>query len=268
LTLVVVGGGPTGVELAGTLAELSRFTFVRDFRSIDPRLARIVLIEAGSRLLASFSEHLSQRALESLQRLGVEVRLNTRVSHLDGKGVQLGAEQLNARTVLWAAGVEANPLARNLGVPLDRAGRIIVNSDLTIAGHSDAYCIGDLAHFALPDRTTLPGLAPVAMQQGRHAADNIVATHRGQPRKPFSYLDKGTMATIGRAAGIAQVGKLELWGFLGWLGWLFIHILFLIGFRNRLLVLLEWTWAYFTYQRGARLIFGDEKKQLGPGQIP
>ena len=263
LTFVVVGGGPTGVELAGALAELSRFTFARDFRAIDPRLARIVLVEAGPRVVSAFSEKLSQKALDSLHRLGVEVRLDTRVTHLDETGVKLHPdEQLPSRTVLWAAGVEASPLAKSLDVPLDRGGRVIVNDDLSIPGHPDAYCIGDLACFQLPNGHTLPGLAPVAIQQGKHVAENVIAARWGRPKKPFVYFDKGTMATIGRAAGIAQTGKLELSGMLGWLGWLFIHIIFLIGFRNRILVLLEWTWAYLTYQRGARLIFGTGQKQL------
>ncbi len=258
LTFVVVGAGPTGVELAGALAELSRFTFARDFRNIDPKSARIVLIEAGPRPVAAFTEKLSQKALESLQRLGVDVRLNTRVTHVDDSGVKLGdGAHLPARTVLWAAGVEASPLAKSLGVPLDRAGRVVVNPDLTLPGHPEAYCIGDLASFQLPDGHTLPGLAPVAIQQGKHVAENVIAARWGKEKKPFVYFDKGTMATIGRAAGIAQTGKLQLSGMLGWLGWLFIHIIFLIGFRNRLLVLLEWTWAYLTYQRGARLIIGE-----------
>lgn len=265
LTFVVVGAGPTGVELAGALAELSRFTFARDFRNIDPKLARIVLIEAGPRAVASFSEKLSQKALESLQELGVDVRLNTRVTQVDDTGVRLGDTHLASRTVLWAAGIEASPLAKSLGVPLDRAGRVVVNDDLTIPGHPEAYCIGDLASFTLPDGHPLPGLAPVAIQQGKHVAQNVVAARWGRPKTPFVYFDKGTMATIGRARGIAQTGKLELSGMLGWLGWLFIHIIFLIGFRNRVLVMMEWMWAYFTYQRGARLIFGGD---VPPAQLP
>ncbi len=263
LTFVVVGAGPTGVELAGALAELSRFTFARDFRVIDPKKARIVLIEAGPRVVSAFSERLSGKALASLQRLGVDVRLHTRVTKVDATGVTIGDTFLPSRTVLWAAGVEASPLAKSLGVRLDRLGRVVVNDDLTIPGHADAYCIGDLASFQLPDGHTLPGLAPVAIQQGKHVGENVAAALRGKPPRPFVYFDKGIMATIGRAAGIAQTGKLELWGLLGWLGWLFIHIIFLIGFRNRVLVLLEWSWAYLTYQRGARLIIGGEPpKQL------
>jgi NADH dehydrogenase len=263
LTFVVVGGGPTGVELAGALSELSRFTFARDFRSIDPRQARIVLVEAGPRIVPAFTEHLSHKALGSLHGLGVDVRLSTRVTQVDAQGVVLGGtERLPARTVLWAAGVEASPLAKSLGVPLDRAGRVHVQDDLTLPGHPDVYVIGDLASFQYPSGQTLPGLAPVAMQQGEHAVVNVMRTLRGEPRKPFVYFDKGTMATIGRAAGIAQLGKLQLSGVLGWLGWLFIHIIFLIGFRNRLIVLLDWLWAYLTYQRGARLITGTEPPRL------
>ncbi|MBL8955819.1 MAG: NAD(P)/FAD-dependent oxidoreductase [Myxococcaceae bacterium] len=267
LTFVVVGAGPTGVELAGALAELSRFTFARDFRVIDTKKARIVLIEAGPRVVSAFSERLSAKALASLQRLGVEVRLATRVTNVDGAGVRIGDELLASRTVLWAAGVEASPVAKSLGVPLDRLGRVIVNQDLTIPGHPDAFCIGDLASFQGPDGQPLPGLAPVAIQQGKHVGDNVAAAAEGWPKRPFEYFDKGTMATIGRAAGIAQTGKLELSGFLGWVAWLFIHIIFLIGFRNRALVLMEWSWAYLTYQRGARLIIGGEApKQLPAGQ--
>jgi NADH dehydrogenase len=268
LTFVVVGGGPTGVELAGALAELSRFTFAKDFRAIDPRSARIVLVEAGPRVVSAFTERLSEKALQSLKHLGVEVRLDTRVTSLDERGVQLDGGRLESRTVLWAAGVEASPLAKTLGVRLDRAGRVVVNDDLSIPGHPEAYCIGDLACFQRPDGQVLPGLAPVAIQQGKHVADNIAAAHTGRSKKPFVYFDKGIMATIGRAAGLAQSGRLELWGWLGWLGWLFIHIIFLIGFRNRLLVLLEWFWAYVTYQRGARLIIGsgNEPKALPSGK--
>ncbi|MBK7860950.1 MAG: NAD(P)/FAD-dependent oxidoreductase [Archangiaceae bacterium] len=270
LTFVVVGGGPTGVELAGALSELSRFTFARDFHNIDPSRARIVLVEAGPRVVPAFREKLSQKALESLQKLGVEVRLGTLVTKVDEHGVMLGGEALPARTVLWAAGVEASPLAKSLGVPLDRAGRVVVNEDLSLPGHPEVYCIGDLSSFKGPDGHPLPGLAPVAIQQGKHVGENVAAAVRGNAKKPFTYFDKGTMATIGRAAGIAQSGKLELWGLLGWLGWLFIHVIFLIGFRNRLLVLLEWTWAYATYQRGARLIIGHDSAEAAPApaQLP
>lgn len=256
LTFVVVGAGPTGVELAGAIAELARFTVARDFRAFDPRKARVVLVEAGPRMLAAFDERLSDSARHAIEKLGVEVRLSTRVTDVRADGVQLGDAFLPARTVLWAAGVQGPPLARALGVELDRSGRVKVQPDLTIPGHPDAYVVGDLASFAVDGGGTLPGLAPVANQQGAHAAENILAALSGQARQPFRYLDKGIMATVGRAVGIAQTGRLKLSGFLGWLAWLFIHILFLVGFRNRLLVMIQWTWAWFTYGRGARLITG------------
>jgi len=256
LTFVVVGAGPTGVELAGAIAELARFTVAKDFRAYDPRKARVLLVEAGPRMLAAFDERLSASAQRDLEKLGVEVRLNTRVTDVRLDGVQLGEAFLPARTVLWAAGVQGPPLARALGIELDRSGRVKVQDDLTVPGHPEVYVIGDLASFAVEGGGTLPGLAPVANQQGVHAAENLLATLEGKPRRRFRYLDKGIMATVGRSAGIAQTGKLRLSGFLGWLAWLFIHILFLIGFRNRLLVMIQWTWAWFTWGRGARLITG------------
>lgn len=256
LTFVVVGGGPTGVELAGAISELARFTVVKDFRRFDPRTAKIVLVEAGARVLSAFDTGLSGKARSSLEKLHVDVRLQTRVLNVTSDGVQLPDGFLPARTVLWAAGVEAPPLSKTLGVELDRSGRIKVQADLSLPGHPDVYAIGDLACFTLPDGTTLPGLAPVALQQGKHVARNIEAALAGKPKQPFDYVDKGIMATVGRASGIAQAGALKLSGMLGWLAWLFIHILFLIGFRNRLLVMFQWAWAWFTYGRGARLITG------------
>ncbi len=264
LTFVVVGGGATGVELAGALSELSRFTFRKDFRKIDSAQARVVLVEAGPRLLTAFSEKLAGKALASLQKLGVEVKLSTRVTNVSADGVRLGEAMLPARTVLWAAGVEASTLGKTLGVPLDKSGRVHVNDDLTIPGFPEAYCIGDLASFAMPSGEVLPGLAPVAMQQARRAAENIIATTKQLPRKPFVYFDMGMMATIGRSQGIAQTKHLQLSGFIGWLAWLFVHILYLIGFRNRLLVLFQWAWAFFTFQRGARVITGVEP----PHEVP
>ena len=256
LTFVVVGGGPTGVELAGAISELARFTIAKDFRRFDPRTAKIVLVEAGARVLAAFDTGLSGKARSSLEKLHVDVRLQTRVLNVTSEGVQLPDGFLPARTVLWAAGVEAPPLSKTLGVELDRSGRIKVQADLSLPGHPDVYAIGDLACFTLPDGTTLPGLAPVALQQGKHVARNIEAALAGKSKEPFHYVDKGIMATVGRASGIAQAGALKLSGMLGWLAWLFIHILFLIGFRNRLLVMFQWAWAWFTYGRGARLITG------------
>lgn len=266
LSFVVVGGGPTGVELAGAIAELARFTVAGDFRRFDPRQARVLLVEAGDRVLSAFDRELSAKALASLQKLGVEVRLSTRVTDVTAAGVRLGDEPIAAKTVLWGAGVAASPLSKTLGVALDRSGRVQVQSDLTIPGYSTAYVVGDLASFALPDGSTLPGLAPVAIQQGEHAADNVLAAALGQPTEPFRYVDKGIMATVGRASGIAQSGALKLSGFLGWLAWLFIHILYLIGFRNRVVVLIQWAWAWFTYGRSARLITGTTPPPLPPGK--
>lgn len=254
LTFVVVGGGATGVELAGAIAELARYTVARDYRRFDPKKSRVLLIEAGPRVLAAFDEALSARALASLQKLGVEVRLSTRVTSVDGSGVELEGEHISAATVLWAAGVAASPLSKSLGVELDRSGRVKVKEDLSIPGHPSALVVGDLACFTLPDGSILPGLAPVAIQQGRRAADNILAQVAGRATEPFRYKDKGIMATVGRASGIAQTGPFRLWGFLGWLAWLFIHIMYLIGFRNRLLVMIQWAWAWFTFSRSARLI--------------
>jgi NADH dehydrogenase len=256
LTFVVVGGGPTGVELAGAISEIARFTVARDFRTIDPTQARVMLLEAGPRILSTFAEELSQKAQRSLEHLGVEVKTQAAVTRISPEGVWLGAEHLPARTTLWAAGVAASPLARSLGVPVDRAGRIIVAPDLTLPDHEEVYVIGDLASFSHQGGKPLPGLAPVAIQMGQAAARNIVRALKGQAREAFHYRDKGTMATIGRAAGLAEMGKIKLSGFLGWLAWLFVHLLFLIGFRNRVLVVLEWVWLYWTFKRGARLITG------------
>ncbi|MHB8872536.1 MAG: NAD(P)/FAD-dependent oxidoreductase [Myxococcaceae bacterium] len=255
LTFVVVGGGPTGVELAGAIAEISRHVIPGDFRAYDPKRARILLLEAGPRILPGFSEDLSARAQRSLERLGVTVRCGCTVTSVGPAGVEAAAELIRARTILWAAGIEASPLAKSLGVPLDRAGRVLVDPDLSIPGHPEVFVIGDLAAF-IQDGRPLPGLAPVAMQQGRAAAQNVIRTLCGAPRTPFHYKDRGIMATIGRAAGVAQRGRLHLSGFLGWAAWLFIHLLFLVGFRNKLLVLLQWAWDYWTYKHGVRLITG------------
>ena len=254
LTSVVIGGGPTGVELAGALAEISRETIARDFRRIDPTRARIVLLESGPRILSAFPDALSARATESLTRIGVEVRTGATVTRVTPDAVWLGGEQIRARTVLWAAGVAATPLVRTLGVPLDRAGRVIVERDLSIPGHPEAFAIGDCCAFTGDDGRPLPGLAPVALQQGRAAARNVLRRLAGAPTEPFRYHDRGSMATIGRAAAVAVVGRFRLSGLLAWLAWLFVHIAFLIGFRNRFLVLFEWAWAYLSWQRGARLI--------------
>ena len=256
LTFVIVGAGPTGVELAGALAEIARETIARDFRAIDPRQARVILLEGGPRILPSFPEPLSKRAEMALSGLGVEVRTGSTVTRITPDAVWVGGEQIRSRAVLWAAGVAASHLARSLGVPLDRAGRVLVEPDLSIPGHPEAFVIGDLAAFIHQTGQPLPGLAPVAIQQGRAVADNVWRRLRGEPTRPFHYFDKGSMAAIGRAKAVAVMGRLRLWGFPAWLAWVFVHILYLIGFRNRFLVVFEWAWAYFTYQRGARLITG------------
>jgi NADH:ubiquinone reductase (H+-translocating) len=256
LTFVVIGGGPTGVELAGALAEISRHSLARDFRHFDPGSARIVLVEAGASLLASFPDSLRASARRDLERLGVEVRTGTPVTDVRPGRVETGADVIESETVLWAAGVSASPLGATLGVPLDRAGRVIVQRDLTIPGHPDVFVIGDLAAFARPGGGQLPGVAQVAIQMGRHAARNIARAIAGEPYSDFAYRDLGNMATIGRASAVADFGWLRLRGWFGWLAWLFVHILNLIGFRNRLVVLVQWAWAYFSYQRAIRLITG------------
>ena len=263
LTFVVVGGGPTGVELSGAIAEISRHVIVSDFRSIDPREARIVLVEAGPRILPAYTPESSARAAEALRVRGVEVRTASPVTGVDAGGVRLGTERLAARTVLWAAGVAASPLARTLGSPVDGAGRAIVEPDLSIPGYPEVFVIGDLSVFTHQTGKPLPGLSPVALQQGRAAAANILRTLAGEPRRPFHYVDKGTMAVIGRSAAVAEIAGLRFSGFLAWLLWCFVHVFYLIGFRNRVIVMMEWAWAYVTYQRGARLITGDGEPQ-GP----
>jgi NADH dehydrogenase len=257
LTFVVVGGGPTGVELAGALAEVARHALAGDFRRIDPAQSRIILVEASPRLLGVFVPSLSEAAERRLVSLGVEVRTSTEVTHIGPGVVVAGPAHIAAQTVLWAAGVEASPVARTLGVPLDRAGRVLVEPDLTVPGHPEVLVVGDLAAFRHQGGTPLPGMAPVAIQMGRHAARNILRSILGKPSLRFRYRDKGMMATIGRNAAIAQIGRLRLQGFLAWLTWLIVHIFFLIGFRNRALVLFEWTWMYLTFNRGVRLITGQ-----------
>jgi NADH dehydrogenase len=257
LTFVVVGGGPTGVELAGAIGEISRQVLVPDFRAIDPREARILVLEAGPRILPSFTEDLARKAEESLRALGVEVRAGCPVTDVKEGVVEAGGATIAASTVLWAAGVRASPLAATLGVGLDRAGRVLVEPDLSIPGDPRIFAIGDVAAFVQQTGGTLPGVAPVAIQQGRHAAANIQADLAGRPREPFRYRDRGSLAVIGRARAVAEFGSLRLSGFLAWLTWCFVHILFLIGFRNRALVLFEWAWAYATEKRAARLITGS-----------
>jgi NADH dehydrogenase len=253
LTFVVVGGGPTGVELAGALAEIARHALAEDFRGIDPARARVILVEGADRVLPGFPPTLSESAARQLAGLGVSVRTGVRVTGIDGEAVWLGEERIGARTALWAAGVAASPLTRSLGVPVDRQGRVLVAPDLTVPGHPEIFVIGDAS--ALVDRgKAVPGVAPAAMQEGRHAAKNIRRAIAGRPLLPFRYVDKGTLATIGRAAAVADIRGWRLSGLLAWLAWLAIHIFFLIGFRNRALVMFEWAWAYVSWQRGARLI--------------
>lgn len=256
LNFVIVGGGPTGVELAGSIAELAHVALVSDFRHINPRSARVTLIEAGPRILAAFPEDLAERASKALIRKGVDVRVNQRVESVDEHGVIASGNRLASRNVIWAAGVRASPAAQWLGVEADRAGRVKVDHHLNIDGHDEIFVIGDTAASLNDDGKPLPGVAPVAMQQGRYVASLIDARVHGEkkPSKPFHYVDKGNMATVGRSFAIVEIKKLHLSGFLAWMAWLAVHIVYLIGFRNRLLVLLQWAWAYATFQRGARLI--------------
>jgi NADH dehydrogenase len=257
MTFVVVGAGATGVELAGSLTEVARFALSRDFRRIDPNQTRVLLLEGTEQVLPSYVPELGEKARQQLVKLGVEVRTKALVTAIDNKGVSIGDERIEARTVLWGAGVAASPLGRSLGAPVDRAGRVQVESDLTVPGHEDIYVIGDLAGLKRENGSPVPGVAPAAIQQGKHAAKNIARTLRGEPRLPFHYVDKGSLATIGRAAAVGDFGRVKLSGFIAWLAWLVIHIFFLIGFRNRFLVLFEWAWSYLTYERGARLITGE-----------
>ncbi|MCA9708228.1 MAG: NAD(P)/FAD-dependent oxidoreductase, partial [Myxococcales bacterium] len=258
LTFVVVGGGPTGVELAGALGELSRHTLGRDFRRIDPGSTRVLLIEGGPRILPAFDPELSRQATRSLEKLGVTVWTNTRVTDIGEDYVRAGDETVNAHTVLWAAGVRASPVSQTLGVPVDGAGRVVVEPDLSVPGHPEVFVAGDQAHFDQPDGTTVPGLCPAAIQMGRHAAVNILHDLAGEQREPFDYFDKGIMATIGRATAVVQSGRFQISGFIAWLAWCFVHILYLIGFRNRILVFIQWIWSYVRYRRGARLITEHE----------
>ncbi len=267
LTFVVVGAGPTGVELSGAIAEIARESLVEDFRSIDPRDARIVLIEAGPRVLAQYGADSSRRAEETLRRKGVEVRTGHAVRSIDAGGVNIDGERIDAGTVLWAAGVAASPLARSLGAPLDRVGRVLVLPDLTVPGHPEIHVIGDLASLT-QDGKPLPGTSPVAIQQGRYVARNILRTPAGKPTKPFHFLDKGNMAVIGRAAAVAEIAGVHLSGFLAWIAWCFVHIFFLVGFRNRFVVMFEWAWDYATRKRGARLITGRIDDSGGTSRPP
>ena len=263
LNFVVIGGGPTGVELAGTLAEISRYALAHDFRSIDPSRTHILLLEGGPRVLPTYAEDLSRSAEEQLKHLGVEVRTSTLVTQVEAGAVRFGDTRIPATVILWAAGVAASPLGKILTKSVDRAGRVPVEPDLTLAGHPEVFVIGDLAAAKDEKGKLLPGVAPNAIQQGKYVAKVIreeteFADGKSKSaRKPFHYWDKGSLATIGRSAGIAQFGKIHISGFIAWLSWLFVHIFFLIGFRNRILVFIQWAWSYVTYERGARLITGS-----------
>jgi NADH dehydrogenase len=256
LTFVVVGGGPTGVEVSGALAEIARHVLTRDFRRIDPRTARVVLVEAGPRILPAYAPGLSERAAARLRRMGCEVLVGTAVTGVDAGGVLAGGQRIASRCTIWAAGVAPSPIARSLGAPLDRVGRVEVEPDLSLPGAPEVFVIGDLAALKDAQGRLIPGLAQPAIQGGRHVARQILRTLRGEPREPFRYRDKGSLATIGRNAAVAQIGRLKTEGFLAWVLWLLVHIVMLIGFRNRVLVLAEWAWTYLRYERGARLITG------------
>lgn len=254
LTFVVVGGGPTGVELAGAISEISRYSLARDFSAIDPTKAKVYLLEGLPRILPAFNEKLSKRAQHDLEKMGVVVRLNCMVTEIDKGGAVAGGERIEAKTILWAAGVQASPLAKSLGAELDRAGRVLIEPDLTVPGHPNILVIGDLASLKDPKGKPLPGTAPVAIQEGKWAAANIERMIRGGSPRAFAYKDMGNMATIGRNKAIADIRGLKLTGFPAWAAWAFIHVFNLIGFRNRIKVSLQWIWSYLTYSRGARLI--------------
>ncbi|MCU1348194.1 MAG: dehydrogenase [Acidobacteria bacterium] len=256
LTFVVIGAGPTGVELAGALSEIARQTMLKDFRRINPASARVVLLEGRERVLPPYPPDLSEKARKQLERLGVEVITNAIVTAVDDHAVHYGDTTIATRTVLWGAGVQASPLAKSLGVPLDRAGRVLVEPDLSIPGHHEVFVLGDLAAVKQPNGSFVPGVAPAAIQAGQHMALNLSRILDDEPTLRFRYNDKGSLATIGRAAAVADFGSIRFGGFVAWLAWLVIHIFFLIGFRNRFLVITQWAWAYLTYQRGARLITG------------
>jgi NADH dehydrogenase len=257
LTFVVIGGGPTGLELAGAIAELARPIARSDFRAIDASWIKVILIEAGDRLLSTFDPKLSAKAAKQLAEIGVAVRTGARVTNIDERGVWLGEELIESSSILWTAGVRANELGAKLGAPLDKSGRVVVGPDCSVPGHPRVFVVGDLACFETPTGP-LPGVSPVAMQQGRHVANAILTEPRHGTRLPFQYVDKGSMATIGRSRAVAQVGRLRLSGLIAWLAWLFVHLWYLIDRRNRLAVFSDWLWQYVTFRRGARLITGHD----------
>jgi NADH dehydrogenase len=264
MTFVVIGGGPTGVEMAGAIAEIARYTLAKDFRHIDPSQARVILVEADPWVLAAFPNDLQISARKQLVDLGVEVRTGIHATNLSEEGLQVGDEFIPCRVRIWAAGNNASFVGHSLGAPIDRVGRVIVNKDLTIPDHPEVQVIGDLANFSHQTGQPLPGVSPVAMQQGRHAAHNILAMIDGRKPQRFWYFDKGSMATIGRNKAVADLKLIHLSGIPAWLAWLFVHIIFLVGFRNRLAVLFQWAWAYFSFNKGARLITRNFQSEQRP----
>ena len=264
LTFVVVGGGPTGVELAGAIGEMSRFTLAKDFRNIDAKQARVILLEAGPRILGMFSEKSSQRAARDLEHLGVQIWTGSGATRIDETGVEIGGERIQASTVLWAAGVKASPLGRESGFDVDRQGRTWVEPDLSVKGHPNIFVAGDQSCFTHQTGKPLPGTAPVAMQQGHYLAKLIRGEISGRPREPFHFLDKGQMATIGRSRAVVEIGRFRFAGFFAWTTWLMVHIYYLTGFKNRLLVVLQWAWSYLSFRRGARLIVNKEWRNRHP----
>lgn len=271
LTFVIVGGGPTGVELAGAIGEMSRFTLAKDFRRINPRLTRVILVEAGPRILPTFAEDQASRAARDLEKLGVQIWTSSIVTRVDENGVELGDERIHAATVLWAAGTEASELGPASQIATDKRGRIIVEPDLSLPDHPHVFIAGDQACFTHQTGQPLPGTAPVAIQQGRYIGKTILADLKGKPRTQFHFKDKGQMATIGRSRAIVQTGKLKIAGWFAWVVWLVVHIYYLTGFRNRLFVVLQWAWSYMTFRRGARLIVDKDWKKdhlMPPSETP
>jgi len=264
MTFVIIGGGPTGVEMAGAIAEIARQTLAKDFRHIDPSTARVILIEGEKRVLASFPEDLSAKALEQLQELGVEVITGAHAENLTETGLEVAGRVIPCRVKIWAAGNAASSVGKTLGVPVDRAGRVIVQDDLTVPGHPEVQVIGDLANLTAKNGKPLPGVSPVAIQEGRHAAKNILHMIEGAKPQRFIYWDKGSLATIGRNRAVADLNFAHFSGLPAWLAWLFVHILYLVGFRNRLAVLFQWAWAYFTFNKGARLITRNFQAEQRP----
>ncbi len=264
MTFVIIGGGPTGVEMAGAIAEIARYTLDKDFKHIDPSSARVVLVEGDERIISGFPEDLSAKAAEQLKALGVEIRTGIHAKNLTEAGLEVGDEFIPCRLKIWAAGNVASFVGKTIGVPVDKGGRVIVNEDLSIPGHPEVMVIGDLASFTHQGGKPLPGVSPVAMQQGRHAARNIMAMIESRKPKRFRYWDKGSMATIGRNKAVADLNFVHLSGWLAWLVWLFVHIIFLVGFRNRIAVLMQWAWAYVTFNKGARLITRNFQAESRP----